>query len=223
MRIYMVLMLTFLTGNTGQAQMKKQISDIQTIGEGTVWRISNKKDSHDRFLPPWTEIQIINVFEFKRRPAIGEKATVIPLGVDITPLSLRITKAEKKDGCDERIHGWWAVELEPITLKEFFDIEPLPNRGAETPFDVAIIYPAVKVARQIRDGELMKVMLPKGVPINTVKAAIDLTDDGKPDVVIVKYCCDDASKPASVCDYTCGKTFTKVRNTWKLIDTSAPC
>lgn len=66
-------------------------------------------------------------------------------------------------------------------------------------------------------------MLPKGVAMNTVIGAIDLTSDGIPDVLIVKYCCDNPKKAAEECDYTCGKTFKKIRNIWKLIDTSAPC
>lgn len=198
--------------------------EIRTIGEGVIWRISENKDEHGRYLPPWKEIRITNIFEFKRKPAIGDKVTVIPLAADISPLDLRIIKAEKKENaCNERLPGWWEVELELITLKRFFDIEPITNRAAEFPFDVAVIYPAVTVARQIKKGQIMKGTLPKGVAINTVKAALDLTGGGKPDVVIVEYCCGDTKKPADECDLTCGKTFKRVRNSWKLVDTSAPC
>ena len=66
-------------------------------------------------------------------------------------------------------------------------------------------------------------MLPKGVALNTVKGAIDLTNDGIPDVLIVEYCCGNPNKAAEECDNTCGKTFKKIRNIWKLIDTAAPC
>lgn len=66
-------------------------------------------------------------------------------------------------------------------------------------------------------------MLPRGVAIKTVKAAVDLTNDGNPDVLVVEYCCGNPKKTAKDCDYTCGKTFKKTRNVWKLIDSSTPC
>jgi hypothetical protein len=226
MRIQIILLLALLACGVGQAQVRNPvpIPNIQTIGEGVVWRISENKDEHGSFLPPWKEIRITNIFEFKRRPAIGNKVTVIPLAVDIPPLDLRILKAEEKENaCDESMPDWWEVELEPIKLKEFFEIAPILNRAAEYPFDVAIIYPAVKVARQMKKDQLTRAMLPKGVSINTVKAAIDLTGDRKPEVVIVEYCCGRMKKPADECDYTCGKTFKRLRNAWKLVDTSAPC
>ncbi len=189
-----------------------------------VSRRSDNKDENGRFLPPWKEIKIINIFGFKRRLAVGEKATVIPLDTDISPLDLRIIKAEKVENpCNKRMPGVWEVELEPITQKKFFEIEPLLNRADEYPFDVALIYPAVKAARQLKKDQLTNAMLPKGIAINSVKAALDLTGDGKPEVVILEYCCDNPSKPVTECDYTCGKTFTKVKNTWKLIDTYTPC
>ncbi len=216
----------FLSCNLGWAQVKKPVPmpQMQTVGEGVVWRISDNKDEHGSLLPPWKEIRITNIFEFKRSPVIGEKVTVIPLDADISPLDLRVIKAQKKENpCNERLPNWWEVELEPIKLKEFFEIEPIPTRAAEFPFNVAIIYPAVKVARQMKKEQLMRGALPKGVSINTVKAAIDLNDDRKLDVVIVEYCCGDTKKPADDCDYTCGKTFKKVRNSWKLIDTRTPC
>src|SRR5262245_39641069 len=178
MRIQLLL-LAFLTCIAVQAQEKNTIPKI--IGEGKVSRVSEKKDEHGRFLTPWREIKIINVFGFKSRPARGAKATVIPLGADISPLDLRIIKAEKvANPCNTRMPGWWEVELEPITQKEFFEIAPLLNRADEYPFDVALIYPAVKDARQIKKDQLIKAMLPKGVAINIVKAALDLTGDGKP-------------------------------------------
>lgn len=198
--------------------------EVQTIGMGIVWRTSENKDEQGKYLPPWKEIVITNISEFKRRPTIGDKVTVIPLVADISPLDLRIVKAEKKENpCDEGLPPLWDVKLEPIRLKRFFDIEPLPNRAAEFPLDVAVIYPAVKVARQINKIHLTKGTLPKGVSIDTVKVALDLTDDRNPDVIVIEYCCGATKKPADECDYTCGKTFKKVRNAWKLVDSSAPC
>jgi len=224
MRIQIVLLSAFLTCSISQAQVQKAGPEIQTIGQGVVWRTSETKDSRGMYLPPWKEIKVTNIFRFKRKPVVGSKVTVIPLAAGIPPLDLRIIKTEKKvDACDERLPASWEVELEPIKLQKFFDVEPAANRAAEFPFDVAILYPAVKVARQINEGQLVKGTFPKGISIDTVKVALDLTDDGKPDVIIVEYCCGGTKKPADTCDYTCGKTFKKLRNVWKLVDTLAPC
>lgn len=224
MRILAMLLLAILASGMDQAQMRKQVPEVQTIGTGVVWRTSGNKDAQGRDLPPWKEIRITNIFEFKKRPVVGDKVTVIPLDVAISPLELTITEAKKKENpCNERLTGLWEVELEPISVKEFFEVSPTPSRAAEYPFDVAVIYPAVKIARQIKQSQLSREVLPKGVSINTVKAAIDLTEDRTPDVVIVAYCCGDTKKPAGDCDYTCSKTFKRTGNGWKLVETSAPC
>jgi hypothetical protein len=149
---------------------------------------------------------------------------VVPLKVNIAPIELKIVKAQKqKNPCEGRLPIPWEVELEPIQQKEFFDIEPIPKRAAESPFDVCVIYPAVTFARPIQRERLTKDMLPKQVAMNTVAAAIDLTNDQKPDVFIIQYCCADPTKPPEGCDYTCGKIFKKSDNTWIVIDTWEPC
>lgn len=221
MRTQIILLLTVLAWDVGHSQVKNPMPmpELQTIGQGVVWRTSQKQDEHCRYLPPWKEIKITNIFEFKRRPATAAKVTIVPLAVNISPLDLKILKVEKKENACEGLPAGWGVELEPIQLKEFFEIAPTADRAAEFPFDVAVLYPAVKYARQIKKEHLARANLPKGVALNTVKAALDLTADGKPDVVIVEYCCDDTKKRADGCDYTCGKTFKRVPNTWKLVDT----
>jgi hypothetical protein len=226
MRIQIMLVLSFLACDAGQAQVQRpmHMPHIQTIGKGVVSRVSENKDQHGGFMPPWKEVRVTNMFEFKRRPAPGEKVTVIPLDVKISPLDLRILKSEQQENsCGEHSPFWWEIELEPIKLKEFFDIEPISNRRAEAPFDVAIIYPAVKFARQIKKSDLTRGTLPGRVSIKDVRAAIDLTGDRKPDVVIAEFCCRNAESAVGECEYICGKTFMKVKNKWKLIRTSAPC
>lgn len=224
MRILLAGLLLSLAGDAVRAQLKESVPmpRIQTIGTGTVWRGSDNKDQHGNALPPWKQITIANV-GFKQRPLTGIKVTIIPLDVSIAARDLAILKIKKGASCGGSNRAWWELELEPIQQSEYFEIMPNPKRRAETPFDVAIIYPAVKNARQLLRNDLKQSMLPKGISLNTVKAAIDLTSDGIPDVLIVEYCCGDVSKASGECDYTCGKTFRKVRNSWKLIDTSSPC
>lgn len=225
MMLPIIVLLMFLSCNLGWAQVKKPVSmpQIQTVGDGKVLRISDNKDEDGWFLPPWKEVKITNLYGFKTKPVVGDRVTIIPLDVDIAPLELRIVKTEKREGCDEQSPPWWEVELELIKQKVFFDIAPRPKIAEQYPFDVCVIYPAVRFANQVRRASLSRTMLPTGIAIKTVKAAIDITDDGKPDVLVVDYCCGNPRKSAEGCDYTCGKTFKKIGNTWKLIDTSTPC
>jgi hypothetical protein len=195
----------------------------QTIGEGVVWRVSNNEDNHGRLLPTWKEVRVTNVFGFKKRPVVGSKVTIIPLDVDLEPFELRIIKLSKRKECDDpSLSSWWEVDLEPIKDRKIFEIAATPNRSVDYPFDVAAVYPAVSFAKQIDKTHLKKEMLPRRVSISTVKAAIDLTNNGRPDALIVEHCCED-SKRSAECNYTCGKTFKKIRGVWKLIDTSSPC
>lgn len=225
MTLLIIALLTSLFGNSGWAQAKKPVPmpQVQTVGEGLVWRTSDNKGEHGNFLPPWKEVQIKNVSGFDKKPVVGEKVTVISLDVDIAPFELSIVKTEKRAGCGEQSAASWEVDLEPVKQKIFFDTAPGPNRSEEYPFDVCIIYPAVRLANQLKRESLSNNLLPKAIMMKTVKAAIDLTNDGKPDVLVVDYCCGDPGKSAEDCDYTCSKTFKKVRNTWKLINTSSPC
>jgi hypothetical protein len=195
---------------------------IRSVKQVSVLRTSDKKDQHGSYLPPWKEVKVGDIF-FKDKPAIGSKVTIIPLVEGIAPFDLKIASAKKeKFGCDKREPYAWAIELELIRHQEFFDVAPLPNRREEVPFDVCVIYPAVAVARHLKQEQLRSSMLPKGISINTVTAAIDLTNDDKPDVLIAEYCCNESSKSGE-CDYMCGKTFKKVRSIWKLVDEYAPC
>jgi hypothetical protein len=226
MRTYTALLLISIAcvPNLAQSKNTVRIPRTQTIGEGVVWRISDNKGGHDDSRSPWKEVQVTNVFGFKKRPTVGERVTVVPLDVNIAPINLRIIGTKRGATCGELDSSvWWEVELEPVKQKDFFEISSVPKRREEVPFDVGVIYPAVKFARQVKGNKLTKEMLPNGVAINTVKGAIDLTNDGIPDVLLVEYCCGSPKKVAEECNYTCGKTFKKVRGTWKLVDTSAPC
>jgi hypothetical protein len=226
MRAPIILFLISLFCVASLAQVKKTVRmpRLQSIGEGDVWRRSDVKGVHGENLPPWKEVQVVNVFGFKKRPATGEEVTIIPLDVNIAPINLRIVETKRGATCggsDSQV--WWEVELEPVKQKAFFEISSLPERREEYPFDVCVIYPAVRFSRQIKGNRLTKSMLPKGVAIRTVKGAIDLTNDGTPDVLIIDYCCGNPNKVAEECSYSCGKTYRKIGNVWKLVDTSAPC
>ena len=226
MRSLLTLLLIALAFVVSQAQIQEPVPmpRIRTIEAVPVWRESERKDHNGNAVAPWKEVQITTL-TFKQVPRLGEKVTVIPLDVSVPLLDLTIVKSKKRNGCDETMREvWWEVKLESLRQKEYFEISNAnAARSEEHPFDVAIIYPAVKFARQIRRHELKKTMLPAGTVLDTVKAAIDLTNDGIPDVLILEYCCLHPTKAADECDHTCGKTFQKVGNRWKLVDSTTPC
>lgn len=222
----LTLLLIALAFEGSQAQKRELVPmpRIRTVEAVPLWRESESRDRNGDAVAPWKKVQITTL-TFKRAPRLGEKVTVIPLDVSVPLLDLAIIKSKKRNDCGEPMAGvWWEVELESVKQKEYFEISNVnAARREEYPFDVAIVYPAVKFAQQVRRNELKKTMLPAGTVLDTVKAAIDLTNDGIPDVLILEYCCLQPTKAAGECDLTCGKTFQKVGKRWKLIDTSSPC
>src|SRR5262245_37351747 len=175
MRTLIVLLLNLLVRDGTSAQTMRPLPVIQTIGEGIVWRQSLVKDQHANSQSRWNAVTITNVFGFKKKPVVGKPVTVLTLGLDISPFDLRILKAAKQeDGCDESLPPWWEVEFEPVKQRRLFEVSPPPDRSTEYPFDVVMLYPAVKGAQLIKHADLNARMLPKGVYLKTVKAAIDL-------------------------------------------------
>lgn len=224
-KVILILILLCCVSALAQTGKRNVMPQVRAFGVVDVRRVSDNRDAYGRLLPPWKEIKIASAVGGRQKPVVGEKVTIIPLDTDIASLELRIIKVEwKDDACDDRQPGVWEIVMEPVTQREFFDAAPWPNRAQEFPFDVCVIYPVVKSARQIKRNQLTKNMLPKGVAINTVTGAIDLTSDRIPDLLIVEYCCGNPTRESGVnCDYTCGKKFKRSGKVWKLIDTSAPC
>jgi hypothetical protein len=175
MRSSAILLLILLSCGASLAQTRKPLPmpQVQIVGEGAVWRVSDSKDEDGHYLPPWKEIKITNVLDFKQEPIVGEKVTIIPLDVNIAPLGLRVVKAEKQDNaCDETMPARWEIELEPIRQRTIVEIASAPGRSLDYPFDVCVIYPAVLFARQVEQHGLTQNMLPKGVAIKTVTAEL---------------------------------------------------
>lgn len=196
---------------------------VQSFTQVDVWRESSVKDKHGFDLPPYNKVNLNHV-GFDQKPIVGGKVTIVPLEVRVAPIELKILKATEGDAsCDNSSQLYWEIELEPITQKEFFEVSAIPNRREDAPFDVCIIYPAVEFARQIKKEQLTTEVIPDGITIRTVTAAIDLTNDLKPDILIAKYCCQDSTKPREECDLTCGKYFKKVNDKWMLVKESQPC
>lgn len=188
-------------------------------------RDSDNPDSSGIDQPPYKFVEIVNG-SFGVEAKTSEKVTVIPLGTDFKSFEIKITKVSKADfiDCNAEPPGTvWDVEFEKVTRKEFLEAKTPRNRNPEVPFDVFVIYPSVKFARSLKASELTKSMLPKGVYKNTVTAAVDLTGDGKPDLLEASFCCNDSKVSAEKCDYTCGTIYKKIKNRWKAVRNLSSC
>lgn len=215
-------MLEKLPPSSKQKTELPEVKDFETI---VFFRKSNFENEDGRMTKPFYEAEIQT--SLKNKPKIGEKITVIPLQVKLEPFQLAIVKTEKKEKpcTEDDKEFYWNTELEKVTDKEILDINPIKDRADEFPFDVAIVYPNVGFAKNIESTMLSQAMLPKGVSLKTVKAAIDLDNDGKPDLIEAVYCCSNPTETFNAENdcYTCQKTFKKINNNWKQINFEQPC
>jgi hypothetical protein len=205
---------------------KLNMPDVINFDVQNLFRNSSQKDESGRNKPPFVDAEVN--FSLDQEPNIADKVTIVPLNVDIEPFQLSILKFEKVEnaGCDNtkiKRDFIWNVELEKINNKEILEINPIKNNHPKFPFEVFLIYPAVKFAKNLPSEELKPEMLPKGVTNFTVKAAIDLTNDNNPDLLYVEFCCKDKNESLDNCDYNCIQWYKKVNGIWKLFDDAIPC
>ena len=199
-----------------QAQTPVQFFDVAAVS-----RSSARSDADGNPLPPWTKVELSTV-EFKTRPAAGSRVTVVPLGVPLAAMELKILKVTREmNECTAE--NFWRADLEPLTRRDRLAAAPLRDRRPEYPFDALVIYPAVKTYRLLNTAALAPRTLPRGVTPKAVRAAVDLDGDDQPELLYVAYCCDSPTKPLAQCDYQCSKTYLKTRNAWKLTATHEPC
>jgi hypothetical protein len=208
------------------------LPQIQTFNQETLERYSYSRVRDEKThilhsLPPWKWAALDLSFEkYPSPPPKHENmVTVIPLGVDISPIELRIIKVCPKEYPIEQkvYHYCCEAELEPITQTEFLEYK----KDDELPFDVLWIYPSVEFSLPISRDKLTDEMLPEGVDRNTVTAAIDLTNDQKPDLLMVQYCVKPAPADlpdAPPCLSMCYKKYVKEsEGKWKQIEEFLPC
>ena len=160
-----------------------------------------------------------------KSPQVGEKVVIVPLTKGIDPFTLEIRSSERRSfGCsEEKEKEAWEVSFAPITARNVLEHRPGEGRAEEYPFDVFMIYPSVDFAKVVSGSDLRAEDLPGGLVPQVVHAAIDLDDDGKPDLLEARFCCSHPTKPSKECDLTCTKTFRKTSGKWKLITEDQPC
>ncbi|HSK72685.1 MAG TPA: hypothetical protein VK892_13370 [Pyrinomonadaceae bacterium] len=207
---------------------RRKLPIVKDFGVFYLYRSSDNTNVGGDPVAPFKSAEIKMVIDSEAKA--GEKITMIPLQVEIEPFQLAISKVTKKkyNGCDEPKKDFhFEIEFEEITDKIVLEVEPVDNQFVSRAFPVFAIYPSVDFAKNILPPELKQEMIPKGVAIQTVEAAIDLDNDGKPDLLSTSFCCADENKPVNSvdenCYYSCEKIFRKINRSWKLIRSESPC
>ena len=203
-----------------------KIPDVKDFDIQYLRRNSNQKDVSGWNLPPFENAEI--GMGLSQEPKVGEKVTIVPLKVNIEPFQLLILNFDKQknDGCDTggvTRKFFWNVELEKITNKEILEIKPVKGDNQELPFEVFMINPAVEHAKNLPLEEISLQMIPKGVTVKTIEAAIDLNNDKTPDLLYVEFCCKNRNESLDNCDYNCIEWYKKIKGKWKLVDSANPC
>ena len=206
------------------AETQVKLPKVKDFGIVHVWRISNYKGDGGRMIPPFFKAEI--GIGLDNEPSIGEKVTVVPLEMSIEPFQLRIIKTEKKEvPCSGKEKDfYWDTEIESVTNTQILEIAPNSGRSGEFPFDVMVIYPKVDFAKNMPAADFKRVVLPDRVSINTIEAAVDLDNDGNPDLLEIVFCCSNQTIPPSEsCNYICKKSFRKTSGKWTLVNFAKPC
>lgn len=200
-------------------KVKTPVPKVSDFSIETFFRHSEQKDEKNNMLPPF-QYGEVSFFITSTKVKAGEFATAIPLQIDGENLALKIKKVERMNflDCDVEKKGS-DIEFEKITDKNLLETKAVAERagGEEQPFDFLVVYPAVKNAKKLKKAELTKEMLPEMVEVEQVVAAIDLNEDGTPDLLIANYCCYDSSQ----CD--CTNKYQKIASEWKYLGGSEPC
>ncbi len=198
---------------------------VKEFGVFRIIRNSDQKDGNGWMIPPFKEAEVqISLYN---KPQVGEKVTILPLKVNIEPFQLTITEFLETEAypCNDLKKNFYGdVIFEKINNKKILEIEPVENNVSQMPFEFLAIYPAVSFAKSIEKAELTTEMLPKGVSVETVKGAVDLDNDKRPDILEILFCCSNSSiAPNDTCKFICQKTFKKIGGKWKLINSADHC
>ena len=150
-------------------------------------------------------------FAFSKRPATARTVTLVPVEGQSPMMEMPVGKIENgHGGCLGPAQPWWNGTVSLTAAP--------PSSQA-----VVVIYPPARFAKSIPKSDLAASALPSGVLLQNVSAAIDLTGNGTPDLLIVVYCCLNPKTLASDCDLTCTNYFQKRSGRWVLIRHVAPC
>ncbi len=150
-----------------------------------------------------------------RRPARGERVSVIPLQPGLVGAQLVIRSVDLFENPlnDSRPAGaqlpdYWQLEFEDNINLTILASSGIEARTGESSVEVAVLFPASPRARALDPSTIPPGDLPDGFTVDALKVAIDADGDRVADFVV----------------FDTGQTFTyeRVSGRWQLIDVMFP-
>lgn len=173
--------------------------------------------------PPWKRIDITGV-GFRSAPKSGTTVTVVPFSPKTQAFELKVETVRRGGICAPNRTPWHAIGFAPANRPDLGKVAPYPYRAPDVPIDAAVLYPVAKKARLLPASSVKQTGMPKGFLQKTVRGAIDLDDDGRPDLLFLEYCCRNRTTVFPSCLATCGTVFRKDESgNWKVLGRPGPC
>lgn len=122
-------------------------------------------------------------FRFAAKPKV-KAITVVPLwtipdlGCFDVPIANIAQHIQHREGVDEATWVGTASSV-PVSRLRY-------ATSKDAFYNAVAIWPSVRYARLVQTSNLKRSMLPFGVPVKTVAAAIDIDGNGSPDLVLVR-------------------------------------
>jgi len=170
------------------------------ISDASVWLLGLEK--------PAGKVEAVTVSDvfFKTAPTAGTRALVLPYP-EGKAVELAVEAAEQDEESPEAV---WQVRLADGRQTSLVTLEAPPERRPEAPSRAIVLWPSPG-AGATRVTELADDDLPPKVARETVKAAVDLDGDARPDVLVVEFCCGDRNS-VEACEYHCGENWQRLQS-----------
>jgi hypothetical protein len=134
---------------------------VHSFWKAALDRQSDSKDERGHFTPPWPWTCGFLRIAFSKRPFTARTATVVPLGISLPTLMVKVAEVnEWRGGCDGEANriSWEGVIA--VERSDYLNAPTLPDHLAQSPFEAVIIYPAVRFAKTSKSGAVTGRMCP---------------------------------------------------------------
>jgi hypothetical protein len=196
--------------------------DAPLVWRTWVSRTSPTRNAHGLHWPPWTSAKVSTVVP---RPAkVGDAVLVLPLA-PLAPVTSKVARVQAQPAIDAG-GPTWVIDID-VTNRAFLEAKSRGERSDEVPFDVVVVFPAIEGARLVpRKTALADLPRAASASASTLKAAVDLTGDGKADAALFEYCGDHPAERFTTdlrCGFRCQATFLRLGGkAWALVADECP-
>jgi hypothetical protein len=159
---------------------------------------------------------IFAALSLKKRLPPRAEVLLVPLNAELTALRTQVTQvAAVENPCSSALPKLYETKLRSVTNQDWLNASP---------FEVCLIYPALKTVRALDREKLDAAQLPAKVVLTNITAALDTNDDQQPEVLLVEYCCDKPQADRQSCDLTCSAVYVRdAKGRWRIVETQTPC